>query len=165
MRFAIMLWVVALVSTSGGAVVRADEGEWPGLAKEKLGSVGIGSTSDAAIKQLGEPTQRAKVIEEGATGDFVSDWTFPHGVVVMMVGAKEKGPFTVRTITVKTPSKLKTVEGVGIGSSLASVKKAYGKYLVKPEAGQNDWSVGGGLMFTVEKDKVSTIYLGPLGGE
>lgn len=159
MRIGILSLIVALCTV---ATVQAKE--WPGLRKERIGKVRIGDSSDVAVKQFGQPSQRPPVEEEKATGEWTSTWPFANGIVVLMWGNKT-GPLAVRSITVSAPNKLKTVDGIGIGSSLATLKKAYGKYLTKPTEGTNDWTVGSGLSFQVEKGVVVSYYLGPLGGE
>jgi hypothetical protein len=148
MRTLLVLVVLGSVAFAGGA------------EKEKLGAVGPGTTADAAIKALGKPTKQDEVKVEPATGEYVSDWTFRDGVTATMTGAKEKGPFAVRSMEITAPSKLKTKKGVGLGSTLAAVKKAYGKDLVHDG---EVWRIGDAyfsLSFTFENDKVKSVFLG-----
>jgi len=132
---------------------------WPGIANESIGKVGVGTKADDAIKILGKPTKQTKAWEEGGPGsnDWSATWTFPNDAVVVVVGKNAKGPFTVKSIDITGKNALKTVEGIGIGSKLADVKTAYGKYLRQ----DNDaWRVYGGdrgLSFFVDKDAVTRI--------
>ena len=110
-----------------------------------------------------EPRQRDKPAPEAATGAYVGAWRFADSLVVTMTAPSATGTPKVRGVQISAPSKLRTAEGIGIGSSLADVKKAYGRYLVPPSDGGTAWTVGGGMMLTIDRDKVWAIFLGPLG--
>jgi hypothetical protein len=129
--------IAMLILTSASA--RADDRNWT------LGGVGIGASTAAVVKQLGPPHRRHEL---GA-------WRYADGLVVTMSAAN-----AVRGIQISAPSKLRTAEGIGIGSSLAAVKKAYGRSLVAPADGGTAWTVGNQLMLTIDHDKVWAIYLG-----
>jgi hypothetical protein len=161
MKSRVLLVLAALVLFAPS--VRADEPkEWPDFAKEKVGGVANGAAEADVVKAFGAAKQKTKVIQEGATGQWVSDWTFADGVSTTMVADKAKGPFQVRVIGVAAPSKLKTSQSIGLGSTLADIKKAYGKFL--SDAGDSNWLVGtpyAGMSFHVDKDsKVATITFG-----
>jgi hypothetical protein len=67
----------------------------------------------------------------------------------------------VRVINVAAPSKIRTSQNIGLGSSLADLKKAYGKFL--SDQGDSNWLVGtpyAGMSLHVDKDKVTTITFG-----
>lgn len=144
------------------SVARADEPqEWPDFAKETVGGVANGGTEAQMVKAFGKAKTKDKAVEEGATGEWASVWTFPDGVSAVMTAAKEKGPYTVRVITVTAPSKAQTSKKIGIGSSLADLKKAYGKLLSDNSDG--NWLVGtpyAGIALHVEKDKVASFSFG-----
>ncbi len=142
--------------------VRADDPkEWPDFKNEKISGVANGAAEGDVVKAFGAAKQKVRAVEEAATGQWASDWTFADGVTATMVADKAKGPFTVRVIAVAAPSKAKTSQNVGLGSSLADVKKAYGKFLT--DQGKGDWIVGtpfSGLELHVDKDKVTTMTFG-----
>ena len=62
----------------------------------------------------------------------------------------------MRVINVAAPSKIKTSTNIGLGSSLADVKKACGKLLT--DQGDSNWLVG--TPYAVDKDKVTTMTFG-----
>ena len=154
---------MSFVLSIGGVALADEPQDWPGLAKEKFGGVALGDSADAAVKALGKPTNKTKAESEAATGTFVSTWTFTGDVQLTMSADKAAGPFVVRNLDVKGASKLKNVEGISIGSSVADVKKAYGKNLTHPD--DKSWLVGtpyNGMLFTVDKDQVVEVFVGPM---
>lgn len=141
----------------------ADEPKpWPGASKEAIGGVKAGASAAAVEKAFGKATHKDAAQEEGATGEWVAQWTFKTGESVLMSATKKSGPMTARMVDIKAPSTAKTVEKVGIGSTVADLQKAYGKYLV---ANPPSYAVGDSLAFTVEHDKVTEIMFGQLSGE
>lgn len=133
------------------------------LTTEAIGPLTIGMTDAAATKVLGRTKQTTPSQEEGATGEFASDWSWP-GVTLGMAGDKRTGPVKVRSITVEAPSTYATRRGIKIGSSLAEVGRAY----PKSDEGSDDptlFLVGspyGGLLFETKADVVVKIFLGAM---
>jgi hypothetical protein len=160
MHFRIALVLTALVLFVPS--VRADDPkEWPDFKNEKISGVANGAAEGDVVKAFGAAKQKAKAVEEGATGQWASDWTFANGVTATMVADKANGPYTVRVITLAAPSKAKTSQNIGLGSSLADVKKAYSKFLTDQNDG--NWLVGtpyAGLALHVDKDKVTSVTFG-----
>jgi hypothetical protein len=137
----------------------ASASPWPGMAKETLGGIQVGATADAVAKKLGKPAQKDKPVEESATGEWVTTWTFADDTAVTLASAKAKGPYTVRSVDASGKSKAKTVEGIGVGSTLADLQKAYGKALVRAND-HGAWRVDGELgylSFLVEHDQVTSL--------
>lgn len=155
----LLLFATLIASTPALA---DDPKPWPGAAKEKLAGLAMGAPAAAVEKALGKATHKDPVEEEAATGEWVSQWTFKGGESAVLTAGKKTGPLALRMLDVKAPSKAKTAEKIGIGSSVADLKKAYGSYLTINEA---TYAVGDSLAFIVAKDQVTEILFGQIGGE
>ncbi|MEZ4233612.1 MAG: hypothetical protein R3B89_30825 [Polyangiaceae bacterium] len=93
---------------------------------ETIGPFALGDSAEKAIAELGEPRTRPPRIEEGASGEFVTTWEWPdRGIAFEMSSGTLDGPMSIRGITLRAPSPLKTSRGVGIGMPRASVEKLY----------------------------------------
>ena len=140
--------------------------EWPGYATEKVGGVALKASEAAALKVFGEPTERGMVMKDGATHLWTSLWKFDHGVSAFFEAETKKGPFRVHLIHLEAPSTLKTAAGIGIGSTLDDVKKAYGKYLTHPKRQpERFWLIGtveAGMQLMILDGKVASLVYGPL---
>lgn len=130
---------------------------------ESLGALGPGVGEREVIAQLGAPTTRDQPVEEGATGDWVSAWTWP-GATLSMAAEREAGPWTVRSVSIDAPSKLATKRGIRIGSARAEVERTYKR---SPDDDASDparylvGSMYGGVLFALERDRVVAISIGP----
>jgi hypothetical protein len=139
----------------------------PTPSRVSIGGLALGAPASLAIHRLGRPITQESPTYEGATGGYVSAWTFRGGVSLLMMAGAPRGPYTVRSIEVTAPSRWKTVEGIGIGNSLAEVKARFGTYVTPPtkDSPPTSWLVGsiyGGLLLTVEHDSVTRMFLGAM---
>lgn len=132
------------------------------LDVETLGPLKFGMTQSAVMKLLGKPPKTTFPVEEAATGEFASTWSWAT-VKLEMVSDTRQGAAKVRLITVKSPDYA-TARGIKVGSTRAEVAAAY----PKSDEGSDDPSqflVGspyGGLLFILHNDAVAEILLGPL---
>lgn len=132
---------------------------------DSLGKLKLGQSSEAITKALGKPQSKGKDVEWEAIGEWVQEWHFPkHGLTLAMSSAKKGGPKTVLSITAEAPCEFATSRGIQIGSPEAAVAKAYRDVQNKEdgEAGKLfvAGSIYGGVMFHLEKGKVSQIFIG-----
>lgn len=131
---------------------------------ETIGGFKLGMDERKVLGVLGQPKSKGFPTEEGATGDFVSDWEW-KGITVGMAAGRRSGPFHVRSISVDTPSTFATSRGIHVGSTLAELSKIYPRNTEEGNADPNQYLVGsvyGGELFTLEKDKVASIFLGAM---
>ncbi|MFT3693427.1 MAG: hypothetical protein QM831_09835 [Kofleriaceae bacterium] len=132
------------------------------LDAESFGGLKMWALDTDVIKVLGAPKKKSKAEMEGATGSYVSMWDW-SGASAKMSGDSEKGPFKLAMLTISKGSKLETAKHIKIGSPRADVEKAYPRSDDDQKDDKNRYlsgSVYGGVMFTFEKDKVSSVSMG-----
>lgn len=135
------------------------------LAEEDLGGLKPGIDAKAAEKILGKASKKGKAEEEGATGDIVAAWDWKKaGVSIVFTDAKKKP--VARTITLGAGAKLKTKEGVGIGSTLEELDAAYSS-VRRPADGdaESSYVVGtmyAGMVFELKDRTVTSVTWGTL---
>lgn len=153
------------------------------LAVEAIGPLKSGMKKDEVIKALGNPESKSKIQWMGATGLAYQDWNYPkQGITVTMsaepleddpekmsdpalvLTENQVGEFSLDSIYIKSPCKLKTRKGIGIGSSRVEFEKAYPKNTwdehFSSEKSVIVGSIYGGLALDFEGDKVVRIRLG-----
>lgn len=129
---------------------------------ESLGPLRAGMSDKEIVAALGKPKKKAKPQEEGATGAWVSAWTWRDAAAVM-TGDSKTGPSQARSVEIHGASKLATKQGIHIGSTRAEVEKAYPRSADDDKSDPNSYlagSVYGGLRFVFAKDRVSLIEIG-----
>ncbi len=137
--------------------------EFP-YAKEQVGKLHLGLAAPA-VQQI-MPGKPALGPEElmGADGQYHQEWKYAReGITLDMVAEKKGGPKTVAAIIVTGPSRLKTPKGIGIGSNEAAVAQAYGPFRNAEDSTPDRFVAGsnfGGVIFTFEQGKVSSIFIG-----
>ena len=131
---------------------------------EFTGDLRCGLDTAALDQLLGAPSETEQPEEEGATGEWVMSRKWANaGVSVILSGTTAAGPHTVRGLTIEAPSQLKTVRGIGIGSSLADVRAAYAKAISEDDSNDESIIVGslyGGLFVTLAGGVVTSMYAG-----
>jgi hypothetical protein len=129
---------------------------------DSFGGLSLGLTDAKVVALIGEPAAKGQEMEEGASGQTLSDWRWPaRGVTLSM--AKGDG-WTVASITLAAPSEAKSVDGIGVGSTHADVMTAYAKF-VATDTQSNDTqitlgSIYGGVFFELADGKVTKIFVG-----
>lgn len=134
---------------------------------ESLGGLKLEMSAKDVTALLGKPEKMGKDIEWEALGEYVQQWSWPKsGLVAEMVSEKKGGSKRVLMFTAKAPwdAAKKTSKGIGIGSTEAEVRAAYGSYEDKEmsKAGSSfiAGTVYGGLQFNFAKGKVTSIFFG-----
>jgi hypothetical protein len=140
--------------------------EKPGaLETETFGQLKLGRKAADIVKVLGQPEGKGKEVHWDATGDWVQEWRYPaKGLTLNMASAKKGAPKTVLSFTAEEGCKLATSRGIKLGSTLAEVRKAYGKFENKEDSQAGETfvagSVYGGIIFHLKDGKVSSIFFG-----
>jgi len=135
------------------------------MKNEALGELKLDMPA-AQLKSLmaGGPAMGVKKLWE-ADGRFHQTWKYASlGVEIDMASDDRKVAQYIAGITVRSPSALGSRRGIHIGSRESDVVKAYKSDLNKEESqpGQSlvAGSLYGGIVFTIEKGTVATIFLG-----
>jgi hypothetical protein len=132
--------------------------------KEQIGKLHLGLAAQA-VQQLipGKPVLGPEELM-GADGQYHQEWKYSQaGVILGMVSEKKGGHKTIDSITITSPSKLKTQRGIGIGSSAAAVAQAYGRFRNKEDSTPERFVAGsnfGGVIFSFQQGQVSSIFIG-----
>lgn len=132
------------------------------MRNEGIGPVRIGSASDDVLKALGEPESKSQTEVSEVDAQQHQQWAYKKkGIIIDMIS--EAGKQQVAMITVSAPCQLKTKRNIGIGSAKDSVMSAYAAE-IDPSAGDPQTVVAGtvygGLIFGLEKGRVSSMVLG-----
>ncbi|MCA9537434.1 MAG: hypothetical protein KC620_01020, partial [Myxococcales bacterium] len=97
------------------------------LGDTSLGWLKAGLSREALTERLGKPAEENGPFEEGATGEFVTTVSWPTAGIEGTLSANDaESPATLRDYTVQAPFAEKTERGIGIGSTEAEVRAAYG---------------------------------------
>lgn len=160
----------AMLPISAGALRAqpADADERPVidlLETERLGELRVGLPAEELRKVVSCELKKGDEVYEDATGEHVQSWDSETcGVELSMASEQAGGPKVVRAVTITAPSTLKTLRGIGIGSSEADVVSAYRDLRddgasVKGESFVAG-SIYGGLIFELHDGKVASVFLG-----
>jgi hypothetical protein len=132
------------------------------LDTETIGGLKLGADEKAIVAVLGAPKHKDKVVQEGATMEYVSDWMWPTASI-NMVSDTGKPPWKARLISISKTSTLETAQHIHLGSKRADVEKVY-KRSDEDDGKPDQFLVGsiyGGLLFEFKNDRVITISMGP----
>lgn len=139
------------------------------MGNEKFGDLKLSLTADEAIKIIGNPSMKTEEEYWGADGGHHSNWVYKSQGITLGMNRIEDHPDSkyhnklVDRITITAPSDLKTLKGIGIGSSLDEVKIGYQRTMENTEM-EEGWLIAGtiygGLMFKIENEQVVEIFLG-----
>jgi hypothetical protein len=123
----------------------------------------LGLSSDELQSKIGKaPTSKTELTLEGATGEYVTTWSF-EDVEASLSASAQDSPLTLRALTITSPSVLKTKEGIGIGATEAEVMSTYGSQVNTEESSPGKIVVGsvfGGMIVTISNGTVSEIFVG-----
>jgi hypothetical protein len=115
-------------------------------------------------RALGAPTKKGKVQLQEADGFYVQTWEYPaKGISLQMAAESNRGKQTIATIEIKAPCALKTARGIGIGSTLSELARAYGADRNAEESDDRAFVVGssyGGVIFKLSSGRVEGIFVG-----
>ena len=133
------------------------------LMKETIGPLAVGMSDDHVVSQLGMPEEKSDAKVWGADKMEHQFWYYPaKGVEIGMI--KREGRQDVERIVIKDSCDYKTQRGVKIGSSAMDVHAAY-KDVINPGDSRPGkrivcGTVYGGIIFDLQNDAVSSIFIG-----
>ena len=133
---------------------------------ESFGPVKIGQPASETLKALGEPDEKTVATEWGADGLLHEDWTWiSHGIKINLSSEKTNisGSMAVFSINASATCPFKTKSGIGIGNSYEDIVAAYPRDINKDESSKEQVTIGsvyGGIIFTLQQNKVTNIFLG-----
>lgn len=139
--------------------------EKPSVDQEAFGKLALGQKAEAVITHLGKPESKGKDIMWEAIGEWVQEWKYPaQGLTLNMSSGKKGAAKTVFSISASAGCALATARGIRIGSTEAEVRKAYGAVEDKESSVRGEsfvaGSVYGGVIFQIEKGRVTGIFIG-----
>jgi hypothetical protein len=167
LHFAAGLAAIAFFAFAAPAAAqqKTDEELFKLVKTERIGALHIGMT-EAQVKQLlsAKPARGADR-HWAADGQYHQKWTYAReGLTLTMVSEKKGGAKMVETIDCGARCTLKSTRGIGIGSTLADVQKAYAAEFNKDESKLPGvfvaGTVYGGLIFNFKGGKASQMFLG-----
>jgi hypothetical protein len=134
------------------------------LKEEKIGHLKINLPEKEVKTVISCKEKRGADELWDADGAYHQEWAYDDcGITLDMISDKKRGAKKIASITLFAPSTLNTLRGIRMGSSMQEVIKAYKPYWNKEASDANQFVAGsiyGGLIFTIEKKKVSRIFLG-----
>lgn len=135
-------------------------------SKEMVGELHTGMKPAEVETMLGKPEKTEGPFEEGATGEFLTTWSYPaKGLSLDFSAVDDKGKdIALRGISCSKTCAFGLPWGLKIGSTVADVKKVYGENFDKSATREDLFiagSVYGGSFYTIENGAVVGIFIGP----
>ncbi len=151
-----LLWILS------PSLLRAGE---KSVDQEAFGKLTLGQAGEDIVHLLGKPGSKGKDENWEAIGQWVQQWNYPsQGLTLHMASGKRGGAKTLLNISASADCTLTTARGIGIGSSEAAVRKAYGALEEKSEGKPGETfvagSIYGGVIFQFRAGKVTEIFIG-----
>jgi hypothetical protein len=133
--------------------------------QESFGELKLWQKGEGVLRILGKPKSQGKDENWEAIGQWVQEWKYPaQGLRLDMASGKRGGAKTVLNISASAGCAFTTARGIGIGSSEAAVRKAYGGLEDKSASKSGEsfvaGSLYGGVIFQFKAGKVTDIFIG-----
>jgi hypothetical protein len=135
------------------------------LSREAIGDFSLGQSEKELKNNIHCTIKRSPDTLWGADGVYHQTWDcYDAGISFSMVSNQKGGKKTIESITISTPSQLKTKRGIQIGDSEQAVIQAYQNEKDVEASRPNEvfvaGSIYGGLIFQFKNGKVESIFLG-----
>lgn len=119
------------------------------------------ASESSILKMFGEPDRKEAKRQEMYTGFYYQNWVYDDlGISFRMCSEEKDGEQYVDTCTILEQSDVKLITGIGIGSHKDEVLQTYSNSLDYGDRISFTFDGGGEIIFAVENDCVSTIYVG-----
>jgi len=134
-------------------------------AEEELFILNNSFVAVDVVKLLGEPEKKSEPAVWGSDGLEHQTWYYSSKGIELDLRKNDENRQVVYSIKLDKPCTMKTSRSIGIGSTKEEVLNAY-REEIDPEENNSDsqalvaGSVYGGLIFTLENDKVVSIFIG-----
>ena len=131
------------------------------LKDEAIGDLSLGADMFFVNKILGPWDSESEPEIWEVDGDEHKSLTYESGMTIDMAGKSDN--YVINSVKITAPSELTTRKGIKIGSTIQEVIAAYNKHIEKPITDSSvivAGSVYEGLVFTIEKGKVASIFMG-----
>jgi len=133
------------------------------LKKETVGKIKMGLSNTQVVSILGEPDEKTAAQMWEADGQYHQVWQFTNKGVSLDLCNTDTIHLFVCTIIMQPPCVLKTMASIGVGSSYEETLVAYKDYIDVKSSDKSKiiaGSVYGGIIFSFENNKVSSIFMG-----
>lgn len=135
------------------------------MGPTSFGEVSQGMNASMALEAFGEPSIKEPRYTNEASGDIIEQWVWKDkGIILDFLAPTMTGPVSqVASFTLLPPFDTKNHRDVGIGSTEQEVLRAYA-HVMDPLSQQGDQiivgSVYGGIFFSIQRGKVTSIFVG-----
>ena len=163
MRLSIAAGLAVLLLAAPAA---ADKHHFEFMKKETVGPLRLDMTEAQIAQALAGKPARGREQKWEADGLYHQKWSYgAQGLKLGMAAEKKGGAKTLASIECAARCTLKTSRGIGIGSTLEDVQKAYAAEFNKEDSKLPGafvaGSIYGGLMISFKGGKVDGMFLGP----
>lgn len=132
--------------------------------QESLGILKLGERINNISKILGKPDQKTKTVMWEGDGLKHQTWQYTNrGIVLDVVVEKNPKMSWINMITIHEPCSFKTQKNIGIGSTRSEIENQYAGLINDEESGEEQIILGsiyGGIIFSLEEDRVKSIFFG-----
>lgn len=131
---------------------------------DRVGKFSLGLSELEVKKNMNCAVKYGEDVMWGADGLYHQDWEYTDcGIIFDMVSGAKNATKQIASITVVSPSTLKTDKGIGIGSTEKEVMNAYKERWSKGESREDLFvvdSIFGGILFRMKDAKVEEVFVG-----
>lgn len=159
------LAALALLASAALAQQKSEDEMFKLIKIEAIGALRIGSTEAEVKRALAAPTRRTREVFQPGDARYIQRWTYAKQGLDLRMGSDRKGAAkAIDAIDCSARCTLKSARGIGVGSTLEEVQKAYAAEFNKDESKLPELFVAGtiygGLLLKVKAGKVSSMFLG-----
>lgn len=134
------------------------------VKKDQIGAFYLGLSEREVQKNMSCSVKYGKDELWGADGLYHQSWEYPDcGIIFDMTSGDKNATKVIESITLVSPSTLKTPKGIGIGSTEEEVMHAYKERWNKGESREDMFvvdSIFGGILFRMKDAKVEDVFVG-----
>lgn len=127
----------------------------------------VGTDEATVLDKLSTPAETGPVEYWAAIGTYVQAWAYPdQGIYLYMEAEQPDAEQRVLRVRLIAPATVTTERGIGIGSTEAAVREAYGdeeeRFEGSPDHVFVAGTIYGGVIMVFENGRVNELFLGAL---